>query len=424
MSGVQGEHERGSANAEAAAVDAGSRKPKPYGDGLCLSGGGYRAMLFHAGALARLNEAGMLSRIEVIGSVSGGSIAAAVLAKAWPDLDFDSRGVAHGFRQRVLEPLLTFSQAFVDAPALVKGVLLPTSSAAGELARAYSRMLFGEARLKDLNSGPIVIFCASNLSTGSLLRMSRSYVADYRIGVARDADWRLADVVACSSAFPPFLSPLRIDLSPHDWVDEKRDGSVGQKVSPRRAVITDGGVYDNHGIEPVMKRCRRVFVSDGGAPWRRSGSGLWDWFSQLKRVLDTTDNQVRSLRRRELITTFQAARAAAGGGVDIAADPAFTRGCYWSIAPSAALLAKAKNLAAFLDRAEVKPMDIPTVLHFLGEAETATVVNWGYLVTDQALRAHVDTTLAPANGEIVDAQMIKPTREARLSRAIMSKLGF
>jgi len=44
------------------------------GIGLCLSGGGYRAMLFHVGALYRLNEFGLLPRIARIASVSGGSI--------------------------------------------------------------------------------------------------------------------------------------------------------------------------------------------------------------------------------------------------------------------------------------------------------------------------------------------------------------
>jgi hypothetical protein len=34
------------------------------GVGLCLSGGGYRAMLFHVGALWRLNELGWLRRLS------------------------------------------------------------------------------------------------------------------------------------------------------------------------------------------------------------------------------------------------------------------------------------------------------------------------------------------------------------------------
>jgi NTE family protein len=53
---------------------------------LCLSGGGYRAMLFHLGALWRLNDAGMLPELKRISSVSGGSITAAVLGLKWPYL--------------------------------------------------------------------------------------------------------------------------------------------------------------------------------------------------------------------------------------------------------------------------------------------------------------------------------------------------
>src|ERR1044072_5945833 len=52
--------------------------PAP-GVALCLSGGGYRAMLFHLGALWRLNEAGLLRGLVRVSSVSGGSITAGVL---------------------------------------------------------------------------------------------------------------------------------------------------------------------------------------------------------------------------------------------------------------------------------------------------------------------------------------------------------
>jgi hypothetical protein len=53
---------------------------------LWLSGDGYRAALFHLGALSRLNELGLLGQIGTVGAVSGGSIAAAVLAArgGWP----------------------------------------------------------------------------------------------------------------------------------------------------------------------------------------------------------------------------------------------------------------------------------------------------------------------------------------------------
>src|SRR5439155_18081808 len=53
---------------------------------LCLSGGGFRAALFHMGALRRLNELGLLSKMRTISSVSGGSVANGLLARLWTKL--------------------------------------------------------------------------------------------------------------------------------------------------------------------------------------------------------------------------------------------------------------------------------------------------------------------------------------------------
>src|SRR3981081_428864 len=60
-------------------------KAKRKGIGLCLSGGGFRATLFHLGALRRVNELGVLSRTDfrTVASVSGGSIMSAQLADAF-----------------------------------------------------------------------------------------------------------------------------------------------------------------------------------------------------------------------------------------------------------------------------------------------------------------------------------------------------
>ena len=67
------------------------RGPEP-GMALSLSGGGYRAMLFHLGALWRLNELGSLRGLKRISSVSGGSITAAMLGLKWDRLGFGAGG--------------------------------------------------------------------------------------------------------------------------------------------------------------------------------------------------------------------------------------------------------------------------------------------------------------------------------------------
>ena len=54
-------------------VQAGDDDPEPeHGTALCLSGGGYRAMLFHAGVLWRLNDAGLLPSLRRVSSVRAG----------------------------------------------------------------------------------------------------------------------------------------------------------------------------------------------------------------------------------------------------------------------------------------------------------------------------------------------------------------
>src|ERR1700722_16321835 len=90
---------------------------------LCLSGGGYRAMLFHLGALWRLNELGQLPVLDRITSVSGGSIIAGALALAWPKLNFDPIGVARAFDGEVVAPVRRMAGVTIDTPSIVKGLL-------------------------------------------------------------------------------------------------------------------------------------------------------------------------------------------------------------------------------------------------------------------------------------------------------------
>src|SRR5580765_6885871 len=63
--------------------------------GLALSGGGFRASLYHLGLTRFLRDAGILPQVTHITSVSGGSIFAAHLVQNWARYngsanDFDS----------------------------------------------------------------------------------------------------------------------------------------------------------------------------------------------------------------------------------------------------------------------------------------------------------------------------------------------
>jgi NTE family protein len=90
-------------------------------------------------------------------------------------------------------------------------------------------------------------------------------------------------------------------------------------------------VYDNHGLEPIVKRYATVLVSDGGAPFGRTAELNLDWISQLRRVLDVTDNQVRALRRRDLIDRLIAGNRIADESKLVSDKARGTMGAYWGI---------------------------------------------------------------------------------------------
>src|ERR1019366_9489163 len=95
--------------------------------GLALSGGGFRAMLFHLGSLWRINDLGLLKRLNVITSVSGGSIISGALAAAWGDLNFvQSNGgmtdVAQNFRKELIDPVWEFCNRNLDVRSFLEGV--------------------------------------------------------------------------------------------------------------------------------------------------------------------------------------------------------------------------------------------------------------------------------------------------------------
>src|SRR4051812_17346625 len=86
--------------------------------GLALSGGGFRATLFHLGALWRLNELGWLRRLDIITSVSGGSIINGVLATRWSTLTWnslpDGTQTATNFATQIAAPIRDFCTRSID----------------------------------------------------------------------------------------------------------------------------------------------------------------------------------------------------------------------------------------------------------------------------------------------------------------------
>jgi len=355
--------------------DHGDAKRRPKA-ALCLSGGGYRAMLFHVGALKRLNEAGYLPVIDRYSSVSGGSIAAGVLGMVWAQLDFDEDGVARNFaafEQKVFD----FAGVGVDQGSILGAMVTPFRTVSDNVTAKYRQELFGDLTLQDLpDEPPRFTINATNLQTGALVRMAKKYAADYRIGIYENPSIGLADAVAASSAFPPVLSPKILQVDKGDF---RATGAEGEDLHKRpyttRLVLADGGVYDNLGLQPA-EDFHTVFVSDGGATFKEKKRVRPDWISQSSRAWLTSDRQVRALRKIQLIDDYR---------------KNVRNGAYWGISTDLAeyrvahLPCPADQIAALARvGTRLKPFNPPLRYQ---------LINWGYAVSDAALRAYVDTTL-------------------------------
>src|SRR4051812_17361810 len=112
--------------------------PRP-GQALCLSGGGYRAMVFHLGVLIRLNEAGLLGKLKRISSVSGGSITAGTLGLNWKYLKF-AGGIAQNLGPVVIDPVRAMASKTIDAEAILGGIFLP-GTISDRIEKAYDKVL-------------------------------------------------------------------------------------------------------------------------------------------------------------------------------------------------------------------------------------------------------------------------------------------
>ena len=346
------------------------------GTALCLSGGGYRAMLFHLGTLWRLNELGYLPKLDRISSVSGGSITAGVLALNWSHLDFDGNDVARQFKTLVVEPVRRLGAKTIDVPSVLRGVF-GFGSVGDKVANAYRKQLFGDATLQDLPESPFFVINATNMQSGVLWRFTKEYTWDYRVGQIKNPRIALAVAVAASAAFPPVLSPVTLKLE-HATFTPKTGKDLQRPPFTTRVILTDGGVYDNLGLETAWKRCRTILISDAGGNLKPEEKPKGDWIRHTLRNLFIIDNQVRSLRRRNIMDAYGVKNRL---------------GAFWSIRtdiqdyklpryPLDCPVEKTIRLANIATRLKAMPSDTQERL-----------INWGYAVCDAAMRRHVDGSL-------------------------------
>ncbi len=237
--------------------------------GLALSGGGFRASLYHLGLVRFLRDAKILPSVTHITSVSGGSIFAAHLVLNWDRYN----GSASQFEAAAAE-LLSFVRFDIrnritrrfplDIPLRWLRRLVGLSNRqltqTGLLEYHYQKYLYGDVSLFELPEKPQLHMLTTNVSEGCLCSFNRNGLLMVRrqaghairldhihVGLAT-----VAMAVAASSAFPGFFPPLELTAADVG----AKSGEFGKQA------YTDGGVFDNLGVR--MFRCLEPMLAEEG----------------------------------------------------------------------------------------------------------------------------------------------------------------
>ena len=343
--------------------------------GLALSGGGFRATLFHLGAVWRLNELAMLQSVDRVSSVSGGSILAGLIAVRWPRLTFED-GIATNFRVEIAEPIWRFCSRGIDVWATLGG-LLPGVNI---LPRHYQRHIVGESTLQDLPDHPEFVFNAAHLETGRNWTFSKTLMRTYKLGIIDRPNTRMSLVIAASSAFPPAFPPVVLRLDPTDFRRSEFAELFDRADLKRKISLTDGGVYDNLGVHSV-RDFGILLVSDASSPLdAKGGRSIFRALShRSKRPIDIAVEQTKALRRHTIVTELEQGEK---------------RGALWTIGTRLERYC-VKSPFAVRDEWRSELESMRTRLGAFSDEEKGWLINWGYLQCDLSVRSYYLTWAAP-----------------------------
>jgi predicted acylesterase/phospholipase RssA len=279
--------------------------------GLTLSGGGFRATLFHLGVVRFFYDSGLLKYVTNICSVSGGSVLAAHLVLNWERYTADdpsefekaAKDLLHFLRSDVRGKIfrrlvcrflavvvwvlagvilfLHYNWLLAIAAWFVLGTIVAIvegyQGGRTRLLEQQYEIFYKKAQLRNLagsqpeRTRPELYILSTSLTRGSLLAFTESGpvwgndpLGDQALNAAT---LPVATAVAASLAFPPFFPPIKLT---------QQMLHASKPAWPNDQWLTDGGVYDNLGLEWIgwlrggrTNVFQTVVVSDA--------QGAFDW---------------------------------------------------------------------------------------------------------------------------------------------------
>ena len=231
---------------------------------------------------------------------------------------------------------------------------------------------------------------------------SRRRVGDYMAGYLKryPDDWALGRAVAASSCFPPVFSPMRLRLSAEELTKGGYDKTNRAELL-REIGLSDGGVYDNMGLEPVWEKAMTVLVSDGGAVWQAEKDG--GLLRRLNRYAAVAGRQGGALRKRLLMANFK---------------QEVMTGTYWGLGSVGAHYPEHDDRCFNEELIDEVLSQVRTDLDAFSPAEQGALENHGYLLADAAARSHLDPALLTSNPPAADPPCPEWLDETKVAKGL------
>jgi NTE family protein len=291
---------------------------KPNKIGITFSGGGVRAMVFHAGVLKFFASKNLLEDIGYISSVSGGSLFAGLVFHfnnmKWPNSEEYLNNVLPeiqdllircSLQENVLQRLLApHNWRYVFNRAVV-------------VAKSIEALWGVKQSVKHLPETPIWAINATTGENGRRFRIKGQVFGDYEIGYTNIPEFKLCTAMAMSAAFPGGIGPIRLNTSGLCWHKKDKWNSkthlCAYKPEYKTIELYDGGLYDNLGLEPLFDIGKQkikkqdtlyisqVIVSDASTPLPRMSLPSFLNPLRIKRWIEIALDQIRALRVRSFV---------------------------------------------------------------------------------------------------------------------------
>jgi NTE family protein len=262
--------------------------------GLALSGGGHRAAVFHLGVLSYLAENGLLENVKHLSTVSGGSVVMGLIYRLNHYKFPDSKTYLNKILPHV-RPY--FTERSLQGSALLnmfrKLTFINRHSVLSYTLKCNWKI---EANIQDIADTPRWDINTTVLETGKSWRISKQKMGNYELGYIEYPEIDLAHAVAASAGFPIGIGPLKLNVGNYDFFPKKM-------VNQKSLLLYDGGLYDNLGIEVLIKKNFTHFakgidfamLSDASKPLEVESVYYWN---RVGRIIDVSTEQIRSLKVR------------------------------------------------------------------------------------------------------------------------------